>query len=331
MRTTTLASAVLALAAGLVSLPAPAGADLPLGNAVVVAGPEPCDNATCWVLEVTCQQLTQPARVRLKVGEPKNTSTEGTILFASGGGGRSLWESFGREAVKALDKLEKGGFQTVQLAWIDAWLNGAPGQLEGQARLACRPATVAQWVWDNLHPADPEAALCATGNSGGAAQVSYMLSHYGLDDMLSAIVPTGGPPMGRIDLGCLLDQNPGGVPLIYGPQSRDTIDRGFGIYSGNGPCATRDDGFGRRFRRSSIATRGLDQYVFPDTLVWFVFGENDRTSAVGQGLTFYDRLVDAGSPLVDLSIAPETPHATPSTKQGARMIRDILLGGCHPW
>ena len=139
-----------------------------------------------------------------------------------------------------------------------------------------------------------------------------MLTHYGLAGILSAVVPTGGPPMGRIDWRCLLAEDPGEIPLIYRGGSRDTIDRGFGFYDGDGPCARRDQEFRRPFKKASVAARKLRNYVFPQTLGWFVFGENDRSNAVGQGLTFYDRLLEAGSPLVEMSIAVDTPHATPA-------------------
>ena len=52
---------------------------------------------------------------------------------------------------------------------------------------------MARWVYDNLHGGSSGAASCATGNSGGAMQVSFLLSHYGLEEILSAVVPTGGP------------------------------------------------------------------------------------------------------------------------------------------
>ena len=43
------------------------------------------------------------------------------------------------------------GFQSVQLQWIDSWMFALPRDEEGMDRRMCRPATVAQWVHDNLH------------------------------------------------------------------------------------------------------------------------------------------------------------------------------------
>ena len=105
----------------------------------------------------------------------------------------------------------------------------------------------------------------------------------------------------------------------------------FGFYDDDGPCLTRDETFSDEFAAASLSNLEPADYLYPDTMVWFVFGELDESSAVGQGITFFDRLVEAGSPLVELTIAPRTPHATPSTRQGARAIHDALLDSCRPW
>jgi len=165
-----------------------------------------------------------------------------------------------------------------------------------------------------------------TGNSGGAAQVSYMLAQYGLGDILSVVVPSGGPPMGRIDLGCLRD-DPANRPLWYSRGSAGTIDRGFG-FSRNGPCARGDTSFQAQFQEASIAF-GEWQYVYPHTMVWFLFGENDRSNAVAQGKAFYERVMQSGSPLVRAETVPNTPHPVPSTREGAEKIRDIMLAECR--
>jgi hypothetical protein len=123
-----------------------------------------------------------------------------------------------------LAELSAAGFRTVQLQWIDGWLFASPGKEEGHVRLACRPATVARWVHDHLHEPSPSAAFCATGNSGGASQISYMLSHYGLEEILAAVVPSGGPPMGR-----WIGAAPGDPGFIQLESMRKLIDAGFGF------------------------------------------------------------------------------------------------------
>jgi len=302
-----------------------------LGDATLIDGPTKCGKSDCYEILITCPEVKEPALAVLRLRGPEFSSAEdrGTIYFGTGGGGGAFWgDSFGRPARRALKKLRKNGFRTVEVRWEDRWLISAPGVPEGHVRLACRPATAARWIYDNLHPAGDAAPYCATGNSGGSSQVSYMLSHYKLDDILATVIPSSGPPMGRIDLGCLGDQDPELPNMVYGLGARQVIDRAYGFLGDDGPCAQRDNSFRREFKRNSVASRKLKRYVFPETLVWFVFGEEDFGSAVGQGLIFFERLQEAETPMLELSIANKTPHAAPSTKIGANKIRDVLLDHC---
>lgn len=299
-----------------------------LGVSQLSGPPSRCGQGTCYPLEVTCPDIEQAASVILRVRSKASGANRGTIYLATGGGGRKFWaDSFGRPAEKALKKLRKKGFKTVEVLWEDSWLDGRSAR-EGQAKLACRPATVARWIYDNLHAGGAAAPYCATGNSGGSSQVSYMLSHYGLDQILSSVVPSSGPPMGRIDRGCLERQDPDLPNMIYGSSARQTIDRSFGFYRNDGPCVNRQTSFGKRFTKASVAARGPRNYRYRNTMVWFVFGADDSGSSVGQGLFYHDKLVESGSPLVGMSVAPRTPHAAPSTRNGANMIRDVLLETC---
>lgn len=320
------------LAAGLLlGGPLTAGATEPLGQVEVLVGPYPCLQAECYDLEVTCPQVIEPAAATLMVNEADpGAPPRGTILFATGSGGGRLWQTFGAAAMSTIRRLNQEGFLTVQLSWTDGWLNAAPDAEEGQVRLACRPATVARWIYDNLHQATPTTAFCATGNSGGASQLAYMLTHYGLADLLEVVVFSGGPVMSRIDEGCLGGPPVDGFPVTYGAGEANLIDLGFGFLEGGGPCNARDPAFAPAWTRASHNTLHLPNYVFPDTLVWFVFGALDVGSARGQGLLFRARLLEAGTPFTGMSIALNTGHDTPSTRQGAGKIRVVLEAGCVP-
>ncbi|HXF04718.1 MAG TPA: hypothetical protein VNM72_04800 [Blastocatellia bacterium] len=302
----------------------------PLGSLRVISGPTPCDGQECYQIEVTCPEVVEPERATLKVGHRTGSPSRGTILFMTGARGTGLWERFSPDALRVLGELRAAGFRTVQLQWLRGWLVSAPGQPEGQARLACRPATVATWIYLMLHDRGPTTAFCATGNSGGAAQASFMLSHYGLSEILAAVVATGGPPMGRIDLGCIRD-DPANRSLWFPPQgTARLIDLGFGFPDdGTGPCSRSDASFRERFQQASIAF-GDWQYVYPKTMVWFVFGQDDLTNAVPQGIIYYERLRQEGSPLIRMETVPNTPHDVPSSREGAEKVRDILLSECRP-
>ena len=47
---------------------------------------------------------------------------------------------------------------------------------------------------------------------------------------------------------------------------------------------------------------------YPETTVWFIGGGGDTTGSLRQGLTYYDRMLRAGSPKVRLDILPNAPH-----------------------
>ena len=221
-----------------------------------------------------------------------------------------------------------------QLQWVDdGWLVASPGEEAGHARLGCRPATVARWVHDNIHPQSPELAYCAVGNSGGAMQIGYMLTHYGLEELLDTVVPSGGPPSARLDLSCLRD-DPANEIMLLGvandgfPADR-FVDTGFGYPSdGSGPCAQRDTSFRDQFREASVAS-GDGDYFYPRTLVWFLFGENDEPN-IKRGTTYYDRLIEDRSPMVRLDVLLGVGHGVHRNPQGADKLLDILINECRP-
>jgi hypothetical protein len=300
---------------------------LPLGTVTVLAPAYSCGTDTfCYDIEVACPGILLPAKATLRVASDPLVASRGTILLTSGSQGKGFYGDEAAEAPRIMADMHAAGFTTVELKWIDSWLVGSSPS-EGQALLACRPATVARWVYDNLHAIGAGTAFCATGNSGGAAQIMYSVTHYGLDSLYSLVVPTGGPPMSRIDWGCLPGTGPD-PDAEYEPSGAGTIDLGYGFPEGAGPCSLMDPSYVTIFQGASEAF-GVHDYFFPNTLVWLVLGELD-VGATAQATILLDRLTQEQSPLVQQSIAPNTPHNVPSTVAGANLVRDILLGDCVP-
>lgn len=310
----------------------------PTGELEVRSGPDDCDGQECYEITVTCPEVTAPARARLKVGVQEGGSRKGTILLTTGGFGTFMYEREGPESQRVLRELREAGFATVQLQWVDGWLFGSPGKLEGHVRLACRPATVARWVHEHLPGATR--AFCATGHSAGAAQISYMLTHYGLEQIFDAVVPTGGPPMGRMDLGCNRAR-PENAGLAFPDWASNLIDAGFGFLpagdldqfetwqqKGSGPCAKGDASFFDELRDASVAS-GEGDYYYPHTMVWFVFEGIDDLHAVAQGMTYFDMLMSQGSPVVRKDVVPYVTHGgLYESPAGLNLIKDILLKEC---
>ncbi len=301
---------------------------LPLGQVSVLAPAYACGtDALCYDLEVSCPNVALPAQASLRVGSDPTVPDRGAILLTTGGEGLAFFGDEYAEGARILGDMRAAGFTTVELKWVDSWLEGSsPG--EGQALLACRPATVTRWVYDNLFAVGSGKAFCATGNSAGAAQIMYSMTHYGLESLYSLVVPSGGPPMSRIDWGCLPGTGPDPA-AEYESESAKSIDLGYGFPKGTGPCFSQDSSFVTVFQDSSEAYSTHD-YTFPNTMVWLVVGDQDTTAAPAQAAILLDLLLQENSPLILQSVAANTPHNVPSTMVGADLVRDILLGDCVP-
>ena len=326
------AAAAVAAVSGTSASPARSAA-LPLGTVSLNPGADPqgAGGAT-QAFSVACPGVQRAARGFMRTVRPAGKAN-GVILFFSGGGGTGYWGR-GARSGEFFQELAREGKISVEIRWQDAWLTAAPGEAIGPARLACRPATIIRWAHDNLFRplgvtggALGSCGFCITGNSGGATQVSYALSHYGLDTILDAVVPSGGPPHAAMAKGCL--RNPAEQNYWYAESSAGTIDRSYGFVGrGDGPCARHDPSFVPRWLADSVDTSG-DDYVHPRTRIVFLFGAQDRIQN-GFPLDYIARLRAAGSPLVSVVVAPNTPHATMSTPEGLAAFRAALLAGATP-
>ena len=300
---------------------------LPLGSIVHTGQGDPTAPAGFGSrgFTVSCPGVGEDARGFLAtakaIGRPR-----GVVMLFSGGGGTSYW-SRGGVGTSFVHTLRRDGFTVVQVRWVRGWLTAPTGEQTGPARLACRTATVVKSVHERIvkplrlsRSRVGRCGFCISGNSGGASQVSYVLSHYGLDTILDAVVPTGGPPHAALAKGCI-----GEAGYAYRPESASTIDRSYGFARGDGPCARRDASFASRWRQDAVDTGGTD-YVHPRTRVVFVFGTEDRSGAVELARDYADRLRAAGSPRVHVRNVAGMPHAIARSAAGLAVLRQILRG-----
>ncbi len=134
--------------------------------------------------------------------------------------------------------------------------------------------------------------------------------------------------MGRIDLSCVRDN--GATRELWFPNwATRIIDGGFGFpRDGSGPCAQGDASYREMFLEASVAS-GKGDYHYPETLVWFVFGEADTTGATAEGLTYYELLLQHGSPLVRKDTLPGLLHGITRAPDGVNKISEILVAECR--
>ena len=168
-------------------------------------------NATCYQLKVSCDAVAD-YNVYLKVNTP--TTPVGTVIFGTENGGTTLYDndpSFIAGGFNGGETIVQGvltsNYTTVQVSFggpfdssasTNGWLQG-PG---GVRRLACRYATVADWIYKNIHNSSTTAPMCATGHREGSGALGYAVSEYGLASEFSLIEHTSGPAMTRLHWGC---------------------------------------------------------------------------------------------------------------------------------
>ncbi len=279
-------------------------------------------DATCHRAEVICEGL-DPIELTMLVGRPpEGTPVRGVVTFSSGTGGTTFYNAAIAQA------LVDEGFITIRRRWSYDWVTG-PG---GMRRSSCRFTTMMSWLrsrdWTEGKP------LCATGNSGGATEISYGLSAQSLGAVLDLAVVTGGPPMGRVDLGCLggaawesqcHNLVPSGACPVedlrcgYGPAAMSLIDS---AYEGT-PCAdAATSGDTETLEQDSVVSP-LGLYDYPQTLVHVIQGNQDCSEAAPLGMLYAEAVTS--EKVVEWV---EAPHGVFQSSAGKQAIRDAILEGC---
>jgi pimeloyl-ACP methyl ester carboxylesterase len=298
-----------------------------LGKIKVLSGPTDCDGQACYQLSVSCPGVAQTEELTLKIGEPMGDPISGSVLFATGWDGTYYWDSADQTAV-IIQNLRAAGYRTIQMKWAHNWFKSRTGLTEGMAKLACRPATVAQWVYQQLHGRENDRPFCAVGHSNGASQFGYAVTQYGEYDLFSAVIFESGPNWSRIDSACLHD-DPVNQALFADQDERNTIDWGFGFENnGSGACAQKNRILRSNFRSASLAF-GSWPYSYPELKIGFIFGGDDSSTTAAQGMYYHDLLIASQTPNVTLKVVPGAPHFVTETPEGTQAIEDTIIELCQ--
>lgn len=292
--------------------------------------------STCYSLEISCPYVAD-FTTYLKVNTPSGTAI-GTVIFGTGTGGMTLYDTTWTYGINVIQSVLASGFTTVQIAFggpfnnnatPTGWLTG-PG---GVRRLACRYATAAQWVYQNIHASSTSKPFCATGNSAGGAAITYAVTHYGLDSIFSFIQPTSGPPLARLDYGCI--GNGGSLPtpcgqgtkfLTFSPDDAGVVDPAYST-----PICSQSAG-GNTANQAQLFSDSVDGpgaiYSYPKTAVNIMFGGQDGSVAVPQGLEWFDQVISPNGPPAPVCIA-DAPHEMPTVLDAAVAIADNVISLCQ--
>jgi len=306
----------------------PAGDGLALGTLTVADDVRRCPaGSTCNVVDVSCPGLQESIRGFVSraeaPGEPR-----GLVMFFGGGPGKQWYSGRGSDPQGTFARLQSEGMDIVQVRWGgQGWLRAADGEEVGPAQLACRSATVINWVHDTWYeplevaPEPGTCGFCLTGNSGGASQITYAITHYGLAEVVDAVIPTSGPPHAELAKGCLA--NPGDEAYLFPGSARQVIDGSYGARGAGGPCSGSDAAFQPSFERDSIETGGSD-YQYPETRVHFIVSPGDETVAV-RARDLADTLRQAGSPWVSLEEIEGMGHDIQESAEGMEALVAAVL------
>ena len=323
-------------------------------------------DGTCYSMTVTCDGIA-PLQAYLKVNAA--TAPVGTVLFLTGGGGSGLYDNnplwaYGNETV---ENVLGAHYNTVQISFGAPFDNGAQpnGWLQGPGgvrRLACRYATVADWVYNNPQKINStssgtnSAPMCATGNREGAGAVGYAAFEYGLagkattgpSPEFAMIEPTSGPLMTRLDVGCVCNNQvtapktgPCNIdttraPMCFLPAEAQSIDAAYQTQGQPSPPTLCSDGLSgtvtanfNRFASDSIDYQPFNPVPIAfssSVIVNMRFGGSDQPTAVPQGIWWHSdvRPVLTSDPACTEDATVEIPNAS----DGATDIANDIIGNC---
>ncbi len=317
------------------------------------------DGACYRVVISDCAQAESDFAAAIKINEPPNPSTlRGTVFFTTGGTGQAFYDynsdymgdtecPESNCGLMAVQSINAANYRTVQVGFVDpqgtisepdGWLTGPAA--DGPRALACRYATLVHAVWSILLESDSTHPVCATGNSGGGALVTYAMTQYGMGNdsgpgpILALAEPTSGPPYARIDHGCAGAAAP--VETVTCP-ANTRISENYGLDTA---ADYVDPAYPSDVCSVDINSKGKDAYssfhfdsvlstdfAAPSykTVVRALFGSADLTSAVPLGEEWYDAVKSTKT----AACVAGAPHELPQNYDGATMIVGDVTSLCQ--
>jgi hypothetical protein len=298
---------------------------LPLGT----VAPGPSDprclpGLDCPGFTVTCPNLNRPAPGYIEV-RPAEGEVQGMVVLLSGGPGTDYWEEGDSGVETFLGNLTERGLTVLRVRWRMGWLQATAGERAGPKQTGCRPATLLAWIHDVLYvpleldPPPQTCGYCVAGQSGGASEVGYALSFYGIDPLVDVAAMSGGPTYADIAPGCLdpFDRK------FYDAFHRSLLDGAYGFRRSSGPCFEMSDDWGPRWAADSIEVGGT--YVYGETRVAFIEGMGDQTGAPQHGDAYIGAL--SSTPFVVVYVVRGMAHAIGDSVEGLTILVDELSPG----
>lgn len=304
-------------------------------------------NATCYSMTVSCDGLADWTTYLKVNSPPPPTVPKGIVLFLVDDGGANLYDTQYTtiNGSTTVENVLAANFTTVQVSYGAPFDNGAnpSGWLTGPGgvrRLACRFATVANWIFNNPTKLNANATsttpMCATGNGGGASAIAYAVTEYGLSSNFKMVELTSGPDMAQVNQGCIssLGGTGGGgpcnppntkTPLYYSTNGQAVIDA---AYAQPMTCTTGNPNNTDLLQSDSVidAPSKPNRIPISNTQVFMRFGNSDSSAAVPQGLVWLSNVAPAATTVP--ACEATAGHDLPSDSTAAADIATDIIGAC---
>lgn len=321
-----------------VTSPGPVGT---LGSAVATSVTCPASTVgvtgTCYQVALSCPNIDD-FNGYVKVTYPTGTPT-GTVIFTTGATGITLYETF-KYGPTIFQTLENAGYIVAQISWEEPFTTTQPNGWQtgpgGIRAVGCRYATLAQWIYNNIHLANTSAPFCATGNSGGSAVIGLAMTHYNMGSIFAMVEPTSGPPFARQDWACDWQQpattDPCGNLEPFGLAESDAQNFIDPAYTPPVSCSYEVEHqtvkseatlYDPIFLSDSVMSPDAD-LNYPNTYVRFLYGAEDTSSAPNQGHLWENAITSSKSE----QCVADAGHSMPDSQDAAQQISTDLLTYC---
>jgi len=285
--------------------------------------------ASCYALAITCPDIPDYTAYA-KILTPSRPQV-GTIIFSTGGDGNNIYEGYAYGTV-TVQNVVAAGYEAAELTFGAPFSDGPGWQHDvagmGIRAASCRYATVVKWLYDTTS----SVPLCATGQSGGAQVIGEGLAHYGLGNYLKFAELTSGPPFGQETSACIDNVQPeveycSGTPVGMGVGLQNAIDFVNPAYPGpwcSESMADHSTEHEAQFLQDSVTSPDA-VLSYPNTKIRFLFGGQDTSSAIRQGLNYQSQIVQPSG----YACVEDAPHTIPDVEDGAREIASDLIAQCR--
>ena len=281
--------------------------------------PAVVNDIECTVYTFQIESQGIPAR-QATVNAYKQTGSKGSVVLTTGGPGANFYSARSPEAVRTLDILYENGYEVYEVKWDGerGWATNARGR--GFHVAVGAFTELVKYMHKEIF--DNSDNVIAHGNSGGAFQIAYGLAIYGLDEILSMAVMTGGPPTSDIKTAVFAtDDLPERWPARAGGRSFTDYIMG---WDGEGDYCVKGeapDHIKNQLDTVSLVTNLQPRKFHYNTYVNFVQSE-DPTKAHEQARIYYEAITSGKSYYY---LPQVTTHNVPSSAEGASKIRELIL------